>query len=204
MSRNKISLYLPKGTKKIRNFLASEIATAKKIKSKDTRDSVVIGLTKILKHIDPTELLHKQGYAYFFDHDEFTVVPYDGIQKLYHCGRSLVLDPFTYLFNSNKYILMALDTNHCTIGILNGKRIQIIWDKEFYIQGKHKKGGSSAARFERLREEQKKAMFKAVAIRLQEVFKVELTPTLPKPMKDTVFKRIRVKEVYNERVKKNS
>ena len=202
---SKISLYLPKGTKKVRDFLESEIATAKNIKAKKTRDAVTAGLTKILNHIDPMEIMHKQGYAYFFDKDEFTIVPYDGIHKLYHCGNSIVLDPFAYLFDSNKYLLMALDINHCTIGVLHGKHLQVIWDKDFYIQGKHKKGGQSAARFGRIREEQKKAMFKAVAAKLQEVFKAESTPTLPGTLtKEAVFKKIRVKKLYDGRIKKNN
>jgi peptide subunit release factor 1 (eRF1) len=42
-----ISLYIPKGTKNCPRFVDSEIATARNIKSKQTRENVLSGLLKI-------------------------------------------------------------------------------------------------------------------------------------------------------------
>jgi peptide chain release factor subunit 1 len=156
---------------------------------------VISAISKVKQYIDVKEIEQKQGYAFFADETEAVLVPYDGTSKIYHCGNAFVLDPFSYLFNKSKYLLMAIDLNHCTIGILNGKKIQVLWDKEFYIQGKSKPGGQSAARYERLREEQKKQMFKACAAKLQEIFNIQKQPILPESIdqiKSAVFKKIKV------------
>jgi len=198
----KISLYLPTGTKDVRDFLQKEIALTFKIKSKKTRDDVQAGLKKILGYVskNPQEIENKQGYAFFVDTTDFAVVPYDGQQKIYHCGKELIMHPFTYLFDSNKFLLVAMDLNHCTIGVLHGKNIKVLWDKEFYIQGKHRKGGQSAARYERDREEQKKKMYKTVAMKLQEMFGVVMeNQEQPKDITvKSIFKKFRVKKLRME------
>lgn len=43
----KISMYIPKGTEGISNFIAKEIATARNIQSKQTKDAVISTLNKI-------------------------------------------------------------------------------------------------------------------------------------------------------------
>ncbi len=43
----KISLYIPKGTRNCHRFIDNEIATARNIKSKQTKHSVITGLQKI-------------------------------------------------------------------------------------------------------------------------------------------------------------
>jgi peptide chain release factor subunit 1 len=194
----KISAYFPKETKAVRKFLEEEINTAKRIKSKETRETVVNGLKKIQNSGFIAEIETTQGYAFFVDEEEFTAVPYDGKQKIYQCGNNLVLDPFQYLFDSSKYLLVAMDINHCTIGILFGKRIDILWDKEFYIDGKHRKGGQSAARYERDREEQKKHMFKAVGAKIQEILQLqdEAVGVDNETIRQHVFNKIKVKQLY--------
>jgi len=62
--------------------------------------------------------------------------------------------------------LFDVPTNECTIGMLSGKRITTLWTKKSYIQGKHKTGGQSAQRFERLRNEAIKQWFKKIAQKL--------------------------------------
>ncbi len=42
-----ISLYIPRGTKNCPRFVDNEIATARNIKSKQTKESVITGLQKI-------------------------------------------------------------------------------------------------------------------------------------------------------------
>ena len=45
----KISLYIPKGSKRIKPFLEKELATAKNIKEKQTRESVLNGLSAMIR-----------------------------------------------------------------------------------------------------------------------------------------------------------
>jgi peptide chain release factor subunit 1 len=189
----KISLYLPKGTRKARLFVEKEIFTARKIQDKQDRETVVGGLNKVLTYLNDDEVENRQGYAFFIDEDDFAVIPYDGPDKLYNCGKEIITGPFSYLFDSNKYLLCAMDTNHCTIGLLQGKKLEVLWDKEFYIQGKHGSGGQSAARFERDREEQRKQMFKTVAAKLADLLQVHSKRTQINVPKERIFKRLKIK-----------
>jgi len=45
----KISLYLPKETKNIRGFLETELSSARNIKSKQTKNSVIAGLQAMIR-----------------------------------------------------------------------------------------------------------------------------------------------------------
>lgn len=193
----KVSLYVPKKSVGIVQFLRKELATAKNIKSKATRDSVSKALTRIINNIQ-TQDINKQGFAYFCEGNDLNLVPYDGIEKKYFCGKKLLLNPFKYMFEENRYLMIAMDTNHCTIGILHGKKISLLWDKEFYIPGKSKPGGQSQQRYARLREEQRKQMMKAVAAKLAELLKVKGEFQLSEnEIKTKLFKRLRVKKIYD-------
>ncbi|MCK5397138.1 MAG: peptide chain release factor aRF-1, partial [Thermoplasmata archaeon] len=50
------------------------------------------------------------------------------------------------------YGLIVMDRNEATVGILNGRRIEVIKNMQSRVMGKHRQGGQSAQRFERLIE----------------------------------------------------
>lgn len=103
----------------------------------------------------------------YWDDKNFFDVPYKGTTKEYYCGKELKIKSIEE--PKNRYILVSMDVNECTIGMLEGKRITTLWHKKSYIQGKHRKGGQSAARFERLRNEAVKQWYKTVAGKLGEL-----------------------------------
>jgi len=108
---------------------------------------------------------HKpDGISLYWDDKTLFDVPYDGITKEYFCGKELKVKSLNH--PKHCYILITMDTNECTIGMLSGKRITTLWTKKSYIQGKHKTGGQSAQRFERLRNEAIKQWFKKIAQKL--------------------------------------
>jgi len=79
----KISLYLPEGSKDPKKFLESELTQASNIKDKKTRKAVVRGLVKLLS----ATTIHKEKVALFTDGTELLVEPYEGLERIYHCGK---------------------------------------------------------------------------------------------------------------------
>lgn len=159
----KISYYVPKG-KQDRQFIIDELATARNIKDKNTRKSVEDGLKKIKNS-------YRDGKAYFWDDEgeDLYILEYPGKISKYYCGKDFDLEPLN-LDNKRKYLLVAMDTNHCTIGILNGKRIEIFWDKDSYVPRKHNQGGQSSQRFERARSEAKKQWLKKIGRKINKIY----------------------------------
>ena len=102
----------------------------------------------------------------YWDDETLYDVPYDGTTKEYVCGKELNVKSLEK--PKHIYILLVMDTNECTIGKLEGTRITTLWNKKSYIQGKNRKGGQSAARFERLRNEAVKQWYKTIARNLSE------------------------------------
>ena len=100
------------------------------------------------------------GKAYFSDGEEINVVEYDGIRKRYHCGKEYLKiekqqEPTT--------ILIVIDADEACIGQIQGERINILWHEESMVPKKHNKGGQSAQRFARGREQALKRWLRKVA-----------------------------------------
>jgi len=70
----------------------------------------------------------------------------------YHCASEFYLDPLLEMLREkNTYGLLVLDRREATIGLLVGKRIEIVKHLTSNVPGKQRKGGQSAMRFQRLR-----------------------------------------------------
>jgi peptide chain release factor subunit 1 len=148
----KISLYVPSGVD-LRSFIKGEIAQSKNIKSKATRKSVVKGLNKILSVID------RSGVAIFTDGDEMIIESYDGVKKLYHCGRDykkIIREEF------DPTLLVTIDAKNAAVGLTNGESVKVLWSKESLVPRKHRAGGQSQRRFERDRERALKEWLRSV------------------------------------------
>ena len=70
----KISLHIPQDSDldNIRRFLRNELAEARNIKSKQTRKSVIAGLTKLLANVN-------RGLSLFTDGEDISILNYSGI-----------------------------------------------------------------------------------------------------------------------------
>ena len=130
----------------------------------NTRSSVFEGLVKIKARAG-------DGKALFWDDEEREVysIDYKGVSSKYFCGKELDLEPLN-LNAGSRYLLVVMDADHCTIGILNGKRIEKIWDKDSYVPRKHNKGGQSSQRFERAREEALKQWLKKISYKVNDIY----------------------------------
>jgi peptide chain release factor subunit 1 len=159
----KITLAIPKN-KEFKQRLLNEIGLAENIQDKKNREMVVAGLKKIT-------LNYQTGKVFLYDGLTEELVCYDYPLKdfIYHCGADFVV-PATKLNELKKgYMLISMDANNATIGILRGKSIQVVYDKDSYVPRKQDCGGQSKARFQRDREEQLKHWLDKIAHKIAEI-----------------------------------
>ena len=70
---------------------------------------------------------------------------------IYHCNSEFYLEPLQeILAEKDVYALAVIDRKEATLAILRGKRIDIIKHMTSGVPGKHKAGGQSQRRFDRL------------------------------------------------------
>jgi len=72
---------------------------------------------------------------------------------LYRCDSEFYLEPLVdMLLDKKSYGLIVVDRSEATLGLLTGKRIAIVRNIQSQVPSKHRMGGQSALRFERLIE----------------------------------------------------
>ena len=126
--------------------MQSEIAQARNIQSVETRKSVLRGLQKLLVGAQGC----REAVAFYTDGDELIEEKYDGVRRLYHCGREYKkYEPETF----DPVLLVVIDANEAAVGTTNGERVNVLWTDTSTVQGKRDMGGQSKNRFQRAREE---------------------------------------------------
>jgi len=202
-----ITLYIPpdKNIADVVSQLRSELSQAENIKSKQTRVNVIGGLEAILQRLKMFKKPPEHGMVIVSG-----VVEENGKQKRvteiiippepvplykYHCDSKFYLEPLKDMLKEKKvYGLIVLDRREATIGLLRGKRIDVLDYKTSNVPGKHRQGGQSSVRFERLREIAIHEFYKRVGDAASEAFlphKDELEGILiggPSPTKEEFYK----------------
>lgn len=163
-----ISVYIPPSTaiEKVINQLAQEQGTASNIKSKATRKNVMDALEKIIQHLRLYPQTPKHGLAVFCgnispnegqqDIELWAIEPGEPVSvKMYRCDQTFVTEPLSkMLAPKSAYGLIAIDNKTATIGLLKGDRYDILDKLTSGYSGKHRAGGQSHRRFERLIDEE--------------------------------------------------
>ncbi|MEM2739488.1 MAG: peptide chain release factor aRF-1, partial [Candidatus Bathyarchaeia archaeon] len=81
------------------------------------------------------------------------------------------LDPlYEILKERESYGVIIIDSSEASFGIISGRRIELVREITSGIPGKHRAGGQSARRFERLREMELSEFFRRVAKYADELF----------------------------------
>lgn len=160
-----VSVYIPpdKQISDVTSHLRSEHGQAMNIKSKITRTNVQSALESILSKLKYVSV-GENGLVIFCgaidkggdrtDIETAIVEPPAKIfSYIYHCDSSFFLEPLEEMIEEKeKYGLIVLDKREATIGILNGKVVEVMKHLTSSVPGKMRKGGQSAPRFQRLRE----------------------------------------------------
>ncbi|MFW9914318.1 MAG: peptide chain release factor aRF-1 [Candidatus Thorarchaeota archaeon] len=169
-----VSLYIPP-KKVLSDFvreLSEEIGTAANIRSKTTRKNVVTALQAIVGRLKIMgQKAPESGYVIFGGvttsgkNELYVLTPPDPVsRKLYVCD-SYFHTKFLAenLEEKDEYALIALDGSIATIASLRGSHLEILKTTKSGAFKKHKAGGQSAARFQRLHEEAVQRFLKRVA-----------------------------------------
>lgn len=179
-----ISVYIPEGQNiyTVSNQLEAEKSTAKNIKSTSTRKNVGDSLDKITRHLKEFKKTPENGLAVFCGNiskvegqDNFKLwsiePPIPLKTRLYRCDKEFVLGPLEeQLEVSEIYGLAVMDRKEATIGMLIGKRIEIIQKMTSGIPSKVKAGGQSSQRFHRITEGLTKDFYKRIASAMKDEF----------------------------------
>jgi len=168
-----ISLYIPP-ERQISDFvqeLVNELGTATNIKSKTTRKNVQSALNSLISRLKmlPTQAPEK-GLVLFCGVTEDGKMEFHNVplvepvrQKLYVCDSSFHTEHLReQLKEKETYGLIVMDRSAATFAFLKGKHLNVLKTIYSHIMGKHRAGGQSARRFERLIEEQAHNFMKEV------------------------------------------
>ena len=145
--------------------LKEEAGQASNIKSTTTRKNVQGALEKIVQYLKTFKEPPENGIAIFCgnvseqegktDLELFSIIPPVPLTtQFYRCESSFVLEPLEELLeHEGAYGLVVMDGKEATVAILRGKQIKVLRKLDSTAHAKTHKGGQSAARYDRLREE---------------------------------------------------
>lgn len=179
-----VTVYIPAGYEmsKIINHLNQEQGTATNIKSTSTRKNVIDALEKMIQHLRLFKGTPANGLAAFSgnvaeregqsDVKVWSIEPPIPLNiRIYRCDKQFVLEPLLDMCEDKEvYGLIVIDRRDADIAMLKGKTIIPLQKTHSEVPGKHKTGGQSAQRFERLRDGATKDHFKKVAEYVKEQF----------------------------------
>jgi peptide chain release factor subunit 1 len=183
-----ISVYVPKGKQlhMVINNLREEQGTADNIKSDLTRTHVVDALSRVQQRLKLYKNTPEHGLVIFCGAlppegggpigSEIIKVweiepPKDLSTFLYRCDDHFHVDILKDMLKDENLIgFLAIDTKDAGWGLLHGNRIEVLRETSSGVAGKHRQGGQSARRFERLREMELTYYFNRVAEVTKEFF----------------------------------
>lgn len=203
-----ISLYIPpkKPIYDVINNLRDEAGTASNIKSDTTRNHVLDALTRVTQRLKLYKNPPENGLVIFCGAlpvsgpntetiQIYEIVPPKPINTyLYRCDDHFHLDLLRDTLREEEVIgIISIDTSEAALGELIGNNLQVIEVLTSGIAGKHRQGGQSARRFERLRENEVNSFFVRVAEHAQKAFigESQVKKILlggPGPTKDIFYK----------------
>ncbi len=179
-----VTLYVPPGKQvsEVTNYLRNELSQSSNIKSKSTRKNVMSAIESIMARLKTFKSVPERGLALFVGHrlsgaDQTVMVahivePPEPVQTfLYRCDSRFFTEPLRdMLKEKDLYALVVIDRAEATLGLLRGKRIEVIKNIQSLVPSKHSKGGQSARRFERLIEQAAHEFFVKVGDLMTEVY----------------------------------
>jgi peptide chain release factor subunit 1 len=179
-----ITVYIPAeyDAVSVQKQIEAEKSTAKNIKSSSTRKNVVDALDKIVRYIKDLKRNPENGLAIFCGNiskvegqDDLQIwgvePPLPLKSRLYRCDKEFVLDALKEMLEvSEIYALLVMDRKEAAIGILEGKRIEILQKMTSGVPSKVRAGGQSSQRFHRITEGLTKEFYKRIADEMKKLF----------------------------------
>ncbi len=204
-----VSLYVPpsKALHEVVNSLKEEHGTASNIKSDTTRNHVQDALTRTMQRLKLYRRTPENGIVIFAGAipgdgppgsetvEVYEIMPHQPVQTyLYRCDDHFHLSHLRDMIREKKRIgILSLDSSEAGLGIVAGDTAETVQVLTSGISGKHRAGGQSARRFERLREMELTGFFHRVADYAKKIFLEEykvqgLVVSGPGPTKSNFLK----------------
>jgi peptide chain release factor subunit 1 len=180
-----VSLYIPAGRPiaDVLNTLNQEYATATNIKDRTTRHHVldalaaIINRLKLFRETPPNGLIVFAGYVAgdVPGREKMEIHLLEPPQKLgvwlYRCDSRFHTEILEDMIKTRgAYGLIVIERGEAAIGILRGKSVEVVDELTSGIPGKHRAGGQSARRFERIIEQMVHEFYKRVGEHANRVF----------------------------------
>ena len=183
-----ISVYIPKGKQlhEVITILKEEQGTADNIKSDLTRTHVVDSLGKVIQRLRLYKKTPERGLVIFCGAlppegggpigseiiNTYELDPPKDLKTfLYRCDDHFHVDILKDMLKDDNLIgFLAIDAKDTGWGLLYGDRIEVLSETGSGVAGKHRQGGQSAKRFQKLREMELTYYFNRVAGTTKEYF----------------------------------
>lgn len=179
-----ITVYIPAGydVNSVQKQLEAERSTAKNIKSTATRKNVIDALDKIVRYLKDYKATPKNGLAVFCgniskeegnsDLQLWEIEPPLPLKsRLYRCDKEFVLEDLEKMLEVEEVFgLVVMDRKEATIGLLEGKRIELLQKMTSGIPSKIRAGGQSSQRFHRITEGLTRDFYKKIAEEMKKIF----------------------------------
>ena len=180
-----VSVYIPpdRQISDVVKHMREELSQSANIKSKQTRKNVQSAIEVIMQRLKLFPTPPEHGLVLFVG-----MVPKGGpgtekmeiyvfeppeaiITYTYHCDSKFYLEPLQEMLEKKEvYGFVVLDRKEATIALLRGKKIDIIKTLTSGVPGKHKAGGQSQRRFDRLIDLAAHEFKKRIGDHINEVF----------------------------------
>ena len=183
-----ITVYIPKGKQlhEVIGSLQQEQGTADNIKSDLTRSHVVDSLGKVVQRLKLYKKTPERGLVVFcgalppegggpLGSEVVTLwevdPPKDLNQYLYRCDDHFHVDILKGMLKDDNLIgFLAIDSKDAGWGLLHGDKVEVLTQTGSGVAGKHRQGGQSAKRFQKLREMELTYYYNRVAKTTREYF----------------------------------
>ncbi len=145
----------------VTNYLRAEYSQSSNIKSASTRKHVMQAIESSMQRLKSYKMPPPNGLVVFTGHKQigadqtqmvaFVLEPPEPVPSfLYRCDSKFYTGPLhEMLAEKDLYGLLVIDWSEATLGLLRGKRIEVIKNLQSQVPSKHRMGGQSARRFER-------------------------------------------------------
>jgi len=181
-----ISLYIPHDRKlsDVTNHLKNEISESQNIKSKLTRKNVLDSISTLLGQLKNIREVPENGLVMFSGaipqnntpgtekNELYIVNPPEKVKTFrYHCASEFLLLPLEEMLKPKEtYGLLVIGRAKSAVGYLRGNHVEVVREFTSGIHGKHRAGGQSQKRYERLIEEGEKRFYRRISEEINNLF----------------------------------
>ncbi len=200
-----ISVYIPAGSPihEMSNKLREEMSQASNIKSKQTRTNVTGALERIINYLKMFRQTPPNGLAVFagnisdspakIDIQLFSLEPPEPLRVgTYRCDSKFFLEPLESMMETKDvYGILVLDGRDAIVSLVKGTEIHVVKKLHSTAHAKIRKGGQSAARYQRLIEESIEKYYQRVGESMDSAYLGKVKGVIvggPGPTKDFFLK----------------